>query len=191
MEAELRATYFESGKVAATACKNFILASCILVLFSLIDVAPELALPIIKVKLSFNQTISVGVILHAFFFYRLISAINYERLLGQCLREENKLTKEAVWRLSYPGYFNFIQHSTVFSSGMWFKVIVGVSITISFIATFIVPVFMAVRVISTEISYTESFILFGALSLYISSIFLAGKYQMSRPLETVNDKNKT
>lgn len=172
MELEYRNSYFESGKVVGIASRNIIIASSVLIIFALTNSDPEISFPLIKVQLSYSQAISIGLVLHSFLFYKLISSIKYERLLAEFIQEDNDIDIEETWRISYPNYFNYLQHSWVYSSGAQFKVTVAAGLCMA-IFCLIIPILCSAKVLFDDISIFNAFLFVMACVLYSFSIFTA------------------
>jgi len=175
MNPELKIVYFEAGKIAASTSKVFMIMSFMLAIFLAIPTDNELAIPFLQLKFKYHLSIGVVLLAHSFLFYRTIAAINYERLLGDCLQKENEYTKEMLWRLSYPSVFNFHQHSSVFVNDKYHKVIMGVSVVILMLIAFVIPISAIIIMLVNTFSGITIVLSFLSLIMYLLTIIVLMK----------------
>lgn len=104
-------TYFESGKITSQSFRLFLFSSIILIIFLLDEEKSLLTLPFIKLKLDYSSALIVMFFLHVAFFFRFMSAVNYERELRGYIKHKNKYNTKDTWSISYPSLINFQQFS--------------------------------------------------------------------------------
>jgi ABC-type multidrug transport system fused ATPase/permease subunit len=144
-------TYFEAGKIVSNSFRAFLLSGVVLITFLLDSGASELKVPFINLNLSYQYALVTMYFIHASFFYRYLSAINYERELRERVRIANDNLTEKVWLLSYPSLTNFHQFSGSMMSRNNHKILESLSVIQLLLLGIVLPAWSAIKLLALNL----------------------------------------
>ncbi len=103
--------YCEAGKKVSRFFSLFFLNSFVLLLVTLSPRERTFDVPVLNLVMQRDDAISALIFINGVISFCLLAAVQYERVLGRCLREAKGLGDKAMLRISYPSLMNYHRYS--------------------------------------------------------------------------------
>lgn len=172
MENDRIQSYFEAGKLAGLASRNYLVLCFILTFFNISPYSGKLKVPVINVELEHSMFIVVLLYLTTFQLYRTLAAVGYERVLRDRLQCEMENCRETVWRVSYPNTFNFLQFSEIFGDRKYYFMNTAVAVSIMCFTCFVLPIMSVISSFDASWSWQKYIAVISWLIVHVGTLFL-------------------
>jgi len=179
-------SYFEAGKLAGLASRNYLILCFTLTFFNISPFSGKLKVPVINIELEHSLFIVILLYLTTFQLYRTLASVSYERVLRDRLQCEMENCREKVWRVSYPSTFNFLQFSEIFSDRKYYFMNTAVAVSIMLFTSLVLPIMSVISSFDLSWSWQKYTAVIGWLIVHVGTLFL-----MMRNFNKLSNKEKS
>jgi len=179
-------SYFEAGKLAGLASRNYLILCFTLTFFNISPFSGKLKVPVINIELEHSLFIVILLYLPTFQLYRTLASVSYERVLRDRLQCEMENCREKVWRVSYPSTFNFLQFSEIFSDRKYYFMNTAVAVSIMLFTSLVLPIMSVISSFDLSWSWQKYTAVIGWLIVHVGTLFL-----MMRNFNKLSNKEKS